>query len=524
MWCFELVVSSQKSVISRQRRWNFRHYCLLATAYWLLATVSIAQDNPSFSTAEEQFQYASILLRQGHYTVTAREYGRVIERFPLSPLIPYAQYMMAEAYYRGGLYQEAFRHYRQFLLNFPTSSRVPDVITRVELCRMRLEEIQLFSPPPLPVVKMPKGKGIRAVQIALFEGKTYDEVDNEIEGLKSAGIDTIIVRVFQNKGDRFYPSVRPQSQIGVYFKTTHVPVVEDILEKVVEMGHRHGLKVFAWMTTRYANYGLEAKDDLRCKAYDFRTKGVVPCQGLDLFNDEAVTHLEGIYKDLSKYPIDGILFQDDLFLRHNEGFGYKAEALFLKGKGIRLDPERFYQGVMERPYGRYHVSHYTPLFWEWSFWKTGRLMYIAKRLKEAVRSVNPDVRFAINLMYETVYNPPMAQAWLSQNLDEAVKEGFDYYAIMAYHQQMQEELGRDLSYVRGLIERMALDTVKRVGDPTRVLMKFQTIDWTTRKNLPDEETVGLLKGIGGIDSNMGLAVVPYRKDFPFYSVAIKEGM
>jgi len=125
-----------------------------------------------------------------------------------------------------------------------------------------------------------------------------------------------------------------------------------------------------------------------------------------------------------------------------------------------------------------------------------------------------DAKFAINLMYETVSNPPYALAWLSQSLDEAVKHGFDYYAIMAYHQQMQEELKKEPSEIHNIIENMTTEAVRIIGEPRKVLMKLQMIDWNTSQPLPDEDIVKLLTTIKAID-NVSLALVPYRKDFPF---------
>jgi len=522
MWYFKTVTSDQLSVVSKKRIVCCLSLVLLITHHSSLITVVNAQDNYPFPTAGGQFQYASLLLGQGYYTVAAREYGRVIERFPSSPILSNAQYMMAEAYYQGGSYEEALGHYRQFLMNFPTSTLAPEAKAKTELLMRRLEE-ETLSLPPLPVVKIQKG--IKTVQISLFEGKTYEEMAGELERLRAGGVDTIIVRVFQNRGDRFHPFVQPKSRgthlkdgSGVYFKTTHAPVVEDILGKVVEMGHQRGLKVFAWMTTRYADYGLEGRYDLRCKAYDFPTGRIIPCKGLDLFNDEAVDHLVRLYKDLARYPIDGILFQDDLVLRHNEGFGEYAQALFFKEMGYRLDPSKLYQGIFENGKGGYYVSSYTPRFWRWASWKNRRLLYVARTIRSAVREVNPDTRFAINLMYETVSNPPMALAWLSQSLDEATKVGFDYYAIMAYHNQMQGESGKGLPYVKTLIGWITREAARKVGDPTKVLMKVQTVDWTASRPLPDEETIEILNTIGGV-ARVSIGVVPYRGNFPFNLLA-----
>ena len=298
-----------------------------------------------------------------------------------------------------------------------------------------------------------------------------------------------------------------------------------MLGPVLDMAHKKGLKVFAWMTTRYADYGLEDRKDLGCKAYDFNTKDIVPCKGLDLFNEDAVSHLERLFNDLALYPIDGILFQDDLVLKHHEGFGPYSEILYKKDTGEKLIPAELYnnrgQGGKESRGQNLNAGiieslnpQYTPEFWRWASWKNKRLLQVATRVRTAVKKKNPEVKFVINLMYESVSNPPYAMAWLSQSLDEAVKQGFDYYAVMAYHQQMQNELNKGPYEIQSLIQKMTKEAVRLVGDPQKVIMKFQIIDWNTSQPLPDQEVIGLLSKVKEVN-NVSLAVVPYRKNFPF---------
>lgn len=385
-------------------------------------------------------------------------------------------------------------------------------------------DAECFSAPKLPVIKVQPCRDmachaltepttpIRAVQIALFESKDYQGVDDELNKLKAAGIDTIILRVFHNKGDRFYPFInisgKSHETSGVYFKTKESPVVEDVLAPVLSMAHKKELKVFAWMTTRYADYGIEQRKDMACKAYDIYSGDTVACKGLDLFNEDAVRHLERVFQDLAGYPIDGILFQDDLVLKHNEGFGRYSEALYKKDTGRMLMPAELYadKGIPN--------PQYTQDFWKWAAWKNKRLLQVAVRLRAVVKNKNPDARFAINLMYESVSNPPNALAWLSQSLDEAVKHGFDYYAVMAYHRQMQDELKKEPYEISSIIQKMANEAVRLVGEPQKVLMKFQTIDWNTSQPLPDDDVITLLNKVKEA-GNISLAVVPYRRDFPF---------
>lgn len=483
------------------------------------------QDKPYYSDIG-QFNYARFLANEGGHKAAAREFGRLIENFPGSPLIPEAQLRMGEAYLSADMPTEAEAQLKLFLANFPESPFVLEAEQLYGQARAKLKTLVLEERPEAAVLKKEDTQGLIAVQVMFFEGRSYKEIDAELKRLKDAGINTVIARVFHNKGDRFYKvavaggSSRPSA--GVYFRTSRAPVVADVLSELTTLAHKNGLKLFAWMTTRYADYGVEGNAGLACSGYDIASGKYTRCKGLDLFNDEAVSRLEAIYSDLASYNIDGILFQDDLILRHNEGFGKRAEALFKKDTGLNADPASFYI-VSE---GGAKV-HYTPIFWKWAAWKNRRLLDIAGRLKAAARGKNPSVKFAVNLMYESVTNPPYALAWLSQSLERAVESGFDYYSIMAYHRQMEDELGVKREEVKGMIARMINAAVKTVGDPLKVLIKFQTIDWRSGTPLSDSEVLSLIRDVSRDDTGAGavsMAIVPYRSGFPFFEFAYGQAL
>ena len=381
-------------------------------------------------------------------------------------------------------------------------------------------EEETIEEEPVKKVALPRGP-LRAAQVMLFEGKKdYSEIAAELRSLKQSGVDTVIVRAFHNIGDRLYTHVDPRrlppGGQGFYFETAHAPVVADILSELIPLAHSEGLKIFAWMTTRYANYGIEQREEFACTAYDFKSKEYVKCKGLDLFNEEVVLRLEAIYRDLAKYEIDGILFQDDLVLRHNEGYGEHAAEGFLNDTGNRLDPGSFYL-----PRANSKVIDYTEEFWQWAEWKNSKLLAVASRMKEVVKLERPDALFAINFMYEAVTNPGAGLAWLSQDLTAALDVGFDYYSIMAYHLQMGEELRLTPEETRKLIASLVEDATAVVGEPEKVLIKLQSIDWHTREAVPVEELLDLARVVHGV-APVSLAVVPYREDFPYYELDTDE--
>ncbi len=467
-----------------------------------------AEDNHPFRTDTGQFNYAKLLYEQGHYQVAAREFGKVIRDYPVSPLKRVAHFRMVSAYQKADMDREALSHFRQFVKNFPESELSAELSARLVPPKKRRKPLlPLIEVPPLPVERLTRRVPLRAAQVAVFNGQSWSDVEREFDALKASGVNTVILRVFHNRGDRFYSFIAPRGDEGVYFKTTHAPVVADILGSVIKIAHARGIRIFAWMTTRYAGYGLDWRNDLKCKAYDISSGALVHCRGMDLFNDEVLHHLEGLYADLAEYELDGILFQDDLVLRHTEGVGRYAEAYYREEMGLALVPSDMYRVDGEG------AVYYTPEFWKWAHWKNRRILEIARRLMRVVKERRPETEFAINLMYETLSNPRYALAWLSQDLSAAIREGFDYYAVMAYHRQMGAELGESNVKIKALIEHMTSDAVQIVGDPHKVLIKLQSIDWETSHPIAEREIYDIMKGVGKV-KGVSLALFPYRTDIP----------
>ena len=352
-------------------------------------------------------------------------------------------------------------------------------------------------------------------QIFYFDGTSLEEIEKRVKELKDAGVDTLLVRVFQNKGDRTYKIVNLQHEEGVYFKTEYAPVVGDILGDLAEIVHRNGLEIFAWMTTRFANYGSEIPPEHRCKVYNFGTKKIETGKGFNLFHPEVLKRLKGLYRDLGRYPIDGILFQDDLILKHNEDFSPEATKAFLQEFGYAPHPDILYVDPFLSQGGKYFVKAYTDQFQTWANWKSRWLMDVAEQLMGAVRESNPRMKFALNLYFEAISNPPNGTAWFSQTLPEALKKGFDYYAVMAYHRQAMKERHMEVGKAIDLMAEVTQKAVQLVGDPSRVLMKFQIYDWKSYEVVPQKEVEEVLAGILN-HGEVSLAFYPYLDQFPLH--------
>ncbi len=531
-----------------------------------------SQGQEKSQTAGELYDSGMGLFHKGKYEVAIDRFSKLILFFPTSKLNSYSRYMIGQCYLKMRKYEEAVQQFELYLKSFPNGDRINEAVKGIEFSKERLkekasppalsprppapedpkkksDEVNLSTPrpsglallkvdPEQPLVPTPKGEALGAVgrvkapfpiqkvkrricaQIFDLDFTSLEEVEKEVKALREAGVDTLILRVFQNKGGRVFKFVTPRHEEGVYFNTQHALIVDDILGKMTEIVHRNGLDLFAWITTRYANYGLDEPSEYRCKSYNFETKKIEVARGFNLFHPYVLKRLEGLFRDLGRYPIDGILFQDDLILKHNEDFSAEANQAFLKELGYSPQPALFYIEPFKSNTGRYHVKGYTNLFWSWANWKNRWLMRVAERLMEAARESNPNLKFGINLYYETVVNSSNGVAWFSQTLSEALEKNFDYYALMAYHRQTMKELNMEEKKAMELMAEVAERAVRLVGDPSKVLMKIQILDWGNDEVVPQKEVEEILAGILN-HGEVSLAFVPYIRQFPLYPLKEK---
>ena len=471
----------------------------------------------------ELYELSTELYYKGRCEEAIEGFSKIIQSAPTSTLVSYSQYMIGLCYLKMGKYEGAIQQLELYVKTYPDGDRVKEAEKGIQIAKKQVND----KPPPQPAVSKPvvkkslseerEPKRRICAQISTFEGKNLEEVEKRVKELKNAGVNTILFRVFQNKGDRVYKFVTAHREEGVYFKTEYAPIVDDILGKVSEIVHRNGLEIFAWITTRYANFGLEGPPEYRCKRYNFETKKIEVARGFNLFHPDVLKRLEGLFQDLGRYPIEGILFQDDLILYHNEDFSVEANKSFLKEFGYLPHPDIFYIDPYKSESGKYYTKGYTERFKSWANWKNRWLMNVAQQLMKAARGTNPNLQFAINLYFEAVVNDLNGLAWFSQTLSGALENNFDYYAIMAYHRQAMKDRKIDGKEAMALMAEVAQKAVQTIGDPSRVLMKVQILDWKNYEVLPPREVEEILAGI--LDhGEVSLAFFPYVDQFPLHSI------
>lgn len=324
---------------------------------------------------------------------------------------------------------------------------------------------------------------MNAVQIFVFSSPDIDSLGDEIRALRSKGVDTLIVRAFQNQGDRPLISSLEIKEPGVYFETDEAPVAGDVISPIVDIAGPLGMKVFAWITTRRSDWLINRHPEWLEYKYDFTLGRSLPTRSLSIFQGGVREKLKALVGDLAATGVDGILFQDDLIMRFNEGFSNLASRLFLMETGMGVHPDDLF--IPSGSPGK--APRFRPLFHEWCRWKSKELMAFQNELAGEARRINPSISIAANVYYESVLKPENGLAWYAQDVRQLLENGIDFLALMSYHRQIKSELSLNDEQLNAILEQVVGRAKELSIDESRIIFKIQTTDWENIEVIPDHE-------------------------------------
>ena len=311
---------------------------------------------------------------------------------------------------------------------------------------------------------------INGAQVFVLDEKYKGNIDAFFKEAKEKGINTVFFRVFHNSKDRSHLGLPLKCESGVYYETDHACTVNNLLGDVVKAAHDNNIKLFAWMATRSLSF---------LKTDEFMSMSLPPSgvdekgYGANIFKKEVRDTILGLFEDLAKYEIDGILFQDDFIIKYTEGSDRYAAYLFKKETGIEVKSENFFSSVKNYN-GKQVFSEYTENFYTWAEWKSSQLALFFKELKERAKTHNPKIKFAANIYYETPIDEKAGISWYSQNLTALKSAGADYFAVMGYFEQISQEKQYDRVTAAEYIGNIAEMAVKKAGNEKAVIMKLQS--------------------------------------------------
>jgi len=277
-----------------------------------------------------------------------------------------------------------------------------------------------------------------------------ENLETAIAYLRQAKINTVILQAFAD--EQGTGNIQQ-----LYFYTSAAPVKKDVLNHIIQRLHREKFQVYAWMPTLAGQWLLAGHPEDEVAAWDSKNKGWY--RRATPFSPRVAAELKKVFRDLAAYnPIDGILFQDDLYLNDYEDFSPAAKAAFREKFNRELTP-----AALNDPQVRQ----------EWINLKVQAMNKLMAELMDEVRRYRPQAKFARNIYPSAVLNPE-AKAWLAQDY-AAFFQLYDYAVIMCY--PALEKVPKPERWLADLAQA----ALAYPGAAERTVFKLQAYDWEKKR-------------------------------------------
>ena len=300
-----------------------------------------------------------------------------------------------------------------------------------------------------------KQEPVISAQLALdmiyddFPAKTEQNIDKAIAKLANMNVNTVYIQAFADEdGDGNIDQV--------YFMNDKVKVKADLLSHVIyRLNEQLGnVKIYAWIPV--LSYDFMTDDGNNVILADQKEhagwyKRATP------FNEKTKIDAESLITSLAAYNnIDGILFQDDLYMNDFEDYSIYGQRAFYEAFGKPLNKDSLQDKDIKR---------------RWSELKTETLNDLTVDLANKAKVFRPNLKVARNI-YPIVITDKNAQEWFAQNFEDYL-ELYDYVVVMLYP-EMEGVDDADL-WIKDVVNKSLISPQAQA----KVVFKLQGYDWNT---------------------------------------------
>ncbi len=359
---------------------------------------------------------------------------------------------------------------------------------------------------------------IKAVQISYLNCKDLKGFEKELVKIGKAGYNTVIFRVFNNKGDRIYPFAgKIFNREGVYFKTNYAPLVSNLLPLVARLCHKNNLKIVAWLTTRYLGFSRN-RGLTSVLRFDFQKNSFEKGKGLSFFSNKNIKYIADVFADLAAYNIDGILLQDDVKILIDEDFNGPAIKSFKEETGILLNAENVKKILYSNAVARNKVPASKNLE-IWNKIKSRQINTLLNTIVDSCKKRKKKLKLFMNVNYETLYRPRLSMLWYSYDFSTLSSVKIDYFVVMLYQRQIMKELHLSEQETDKFIFKVIKSSSKIVS-PEKIVYKIQTYDWYTNKLISFNSLNKLFTFF--VNNNiLNIAIFPYNEELTLFKFQYK---
>ena len=256
---------------------------------------------------------------------------------------------------------------------------------------------------------------------------------------------------------------------ATYFYTNQMPVKANIFSHIVSRLRAGALEVYVWAPTLSMS-DLAASDPNRL-VQEMPNSDLVTSKRLSPFSLENRRKLVDIYRDLATYsPIDGVYFEDDLYLSEHEDFSPAAQAAYRERFGRELVSDVLTDPVLAQ---------------EWQEWKSQTLEDLTGEIMSAVKPHQAYARSA-RVINSRVIMDPLAERFYAQNYEGFLSK-YDYTIVKAEHyartsspdmQSWLSELGQKAVQPEGAKDKLIFEILTYDEKQNRWFKASEIREWT----------------------------------------------
>lgn len=296
----------------------------------------------------------------------------------------------------------------------------------------------------------------REIELQFHEVKEF--YDPEFNELHNAGFSKIIVRSFLNDG----------KDGGLLFENDSFRVAYPGFSKILKKNKKRKFELWGWLITR--NYDWLENNKLYDTGFINGEKQRI--NKLDLFDPEARKSVIRVFRSMVKLGVEGILIQDDLSIKSDEGFSLIGMKTFTDASGVPAKEK-----LMMDSGSPYNIK--------WIKIKKKIINELLSEIVKECKSVNPDILIGVNVFYEASIQKKYGNEWHSQDLEGITGSGVDLIYLMMYHRQMKRELKIGSNKIKQLFSEGIKNAYRIAGD--RLVVKMETYDWKKGEIIPLKE-------------------------------------
>jgi len=266
------------------------------------------------------------------------------------------------------------------------------------------------------------------LEIELPAAKDWSELDQYFEDLAEKGIASVQLDLIQITETPIFLFSNHFKKQGYYFYVKNRPLIDDILEKLVNIAHKNRLKILISLPLRHhpqIGHNSVLLMDEKWSAIQNETR---PNRKLDLLNSATKGFLTSIINSLLASKVDGIVFKDDFTYDITDGFSKAAIESYQVATGRKIIFNDMFVPINVANDEEIGILT-TDEFMNVAMWRSREIKQLIWDIVSRIRRVRTDFMIGLDVVPEMVLDEKVSVKWHSTGLRFLKDLDIDFFKL-----------------------------------------------------------------------------------------------